>query len=159
MTGKNDWCPEVVSETIADLKHKPGPLLPILHEIQHRGGYIPAQAVPLIAEALNLSRAEVHGVISFYHDFRDTRPGHHRVQICQAEACQSVGSARLSEHARTLLGIDFDETTADGRFTLDKVYCLGNCACGPSVMIDGEVRGRVTPERFEQLMQATGGGQ
>ena len=127
---------------IGALKEKPGALLPILHGLQDSMGYIPPDTVPMIADALNLSRAEVHGVISFYHHFRQTPPGRHTIQICQAESCQAMGSAQLTAHARQCLGIEFHETTADQEFTLEPVYCLGNCACSPAVMIDEEIHGR-----------------
>lgn len=130
----------------------PGNLLPILHGIQDTLGYIPEAAVEDIAKALFLSRAEVHGVISFYHYFRETPPGKHTVHICRAESCQSMGSKGLEGHAKQLLGIDFHETTPDQQFSLEPVYCLGNCACSPAITIDNEVYGRVTPEKFDQLI-------
>ena len=144
---------QAVETAIALNKAKPGALLPILHAIQDRIGHSPPDAVPKIAFELNLSRAEVHGVISFYHYFRDTPPGRHTVQICQAESCQAMGSAQLTAHAKSCLGIDFHETTADQEFSLEPVYCLGNCACSPAVMIDEEVHGRVTHERLEKLLE------
>lgn len=143
-----------VQEAIARLKDQPGALLPILHGIQDSIGHIPPEAVPVIAKELNLSRAEVHGVVSFYHYFRQMPPGRHTLQICQAESCQAMGSAKLTEHAKRALGIEFHETTEDSQFTLEPVYCLGNCACSPAVMLDEEVHGRVTPERFDQLIDA-----
>jgi formate dehydrogenase subunit gamma len=106
----------------------------------------------VVAEGLNLSRAEVHGVVSFYHYFRHHRPGKHLVSVCQAEACQSMGAQMLTAHAKRTLGVDFNETTPNGRFTLEPIYCLGNCACSPAVMIDGKLYGRVTPERFDALI-------
>ncbi len=148
-----------VQQAIAAQKNKPGALLPILHDIQDGMGYIPPDAVPVIANALNLSRAEVHGVISFYHYFRQTPPGKHVVQICQAESCQAMGSANLTEHAKQKLGIDFHETTANGDFTLEPVYCLGNCACSPAIMVDDDVYGRVTGSRLDQLLQSVKGAQ
>lgn len=132
----------------------PGPLLQVLHAVQARLGHVPAGAVPLIAAGLNLSRAEVHGVVTFYHHFRRAVPGRHRVQICQAEACRSMHCEQLTEHAKQRLGIDFHATSADRRFTLEPVYCLGNCACAPAVMIDAELHGRVTPARFDALIAA-----
>ena len=143
---------EVVRRIAGDLKGRPGPLLEVLHAIQAQLGYVPAAAVPLIASELNLSRAEVHGVVSFYHFFRSTPPGAHTVSVCRAESCQAVGGEALAEHARQRLGVDFHETTPDGRFSLEPVYCLGNCACSPAVMIDGRLHGRVTPERFDALV-------
>jgi len=129
-----------------------GNLLPILHGIQDTLGYIPEAAVEDIAKALYLSKAEVHGVISFYHYFRETPPGKHTIHICRAESCQAMGSKALENHAKLTLGIDFHETTADQHFSLEPVYCLGNCACSPSITIDKEVYGRVTPEKFENLL-------
>lgn len=131
---------------------QPGPLLPILHAVQDAFGYIPPERVGRIAQALNLSRAEVHGVISFYHYFRQHPPGRHVLQVCRAEACQSVGCQATEAHAKKRLGVDYGATTGDGAFTLEPVYCLGNCAAGPSVMIDEHLYGRVTPARLDALI-------
>ncbi len=136
----------------ARLKGLPGALLPILHDVQGALGYIPKDAIALIAAQLNLSRAEVHGVISFYHYFRTEKPGRHVLQLCRAEACQALGAAQLEAHAKRALGVDFHGTTKDGAVTLEAVYCLGNCALGPSAMLDERVQGRVTPERFDALI-------
>ena len=144
---------EDISRIVQALKEKPGALLPILRSIQEELGYIPPEVVPTIAQELNLTRAEVHGVISFYHDFRSDVPGRHVVKICQAESCQAMGSAALTRYAKDRLGIGFHETTADEAFTLEPVYCLGNCACSPSVMLDEEIHGRVTPDRFWKILQ------
>jgi formate dehydrogenase subunit gamma len=141
-----------VRRIVEDLKGRPGPLLEVLHAIQAEIGFVPEAAVAVVADGLNLSRAEVHGVVSFYHYFRHTRPGAHTVRICQAEACQSMGAQALTAHAKRTLGIDFNATTPNGRFTLEPIYCLGNCACSPAVMIDGRLHGRVTPERFDALI-------
>jgi formate dehydrogenase subunit gamma len=143
---------ETVRRIVADLKDRPGPLIEVLHAIQAALGYVPADAVPIVAEALNLSRAEVHGVVTFYHFFRETPPGKHTVHICRAEACQSMGANGLVAHAKKRLGVDFHETTRDGVFSLEQVFCLGNCALSPAAMIDGQLYGRVTPERFDQLV-------
>jgi formate dehydrogenase subunit gamma len=143
---------KAVLDSCARLKSLPGALLPILHEVQGALGYVPKDAVPLIAHALNLSRAEIHGVITFYHYFRTEKPGRHVVQLCRAEACQAVGAAQLEAHAKRTLGIDFHGTTADGAVTLEAVYCLGNCALGPSAMLDDRLQGRVTPDRFDALI-------
>jgi formate dehydrogenase subunit gamma len=143
---------ERVRVAIAACAHLDGPLLPILHEIQKVLGWVPDAAVPLVAEALNLSRAEVHGVISFYHDFRRSPPARHALRICRAEACQSMGGERLAAHAVARLGIDFHQQTADGRVGLEPVYCLGNCAAAPAAMLDGRLVGRVTPERLDALL-------
>ena len=141
-----------VRRIVAELNGRPGPLLEVLHAVQAALGYVPEGAVPLVAEGLNLSRAEVHGVVTFYHYFRQHKPGTHTVSLCQAEACQSRGAEALALHARKKLGIDFHATTADGRFTLEPIYCLGNCACSPAALIDGELHGRLTPERLDALL-------
>lgn len=141
-----------LSRILEQLSSLEGALLPILHQVQDEFGYLPAEAVPLIASALNLSRAEVHGVISFYHEFRSEPCGRHLVQLCRAEACQAMGARNLEAHAKQRLGIDFGETTADGEVTLEPVYCLGNCACSPSVRIGDKVYARVDAQRFDQLI-------
>lgn len=133
-------------------KAMPGALLPILHAIQDELGWVPPEATPLIATALKLGRAEVHGVISFYHHFRTQAPGRHIVQICRAESCQAMGAVALEAHARKQLGIDFHDTTADGAVTLEPVYCLGNCACSPAIRVDDEIVGRVDAARFDEMM-------
>jgi formate dehydrogenase subunit gamma len=143
---------QAVSAAVAAHASRPGPLLPILHAIQERLGHVPAEAVPSVAQALNLTRAEVHGVISFYHDFRDHPPGRHLVKICRAESCQALGADALVAHAKTRLGIEFHGTTADGAITLEPVYCLGNCALSPAVLVGEDIRGRVTPEAFDALV-------
>jgi formate dehydrogenase subunit gamma len=143
----------VVDALVARFAALPGPLLPLLHAVQEEIGYIPAQAVPRIAAGLNLSRADVHGVISFYHYFRQHQPGRHVVQLCRAEACQAVNCETTEVHAKRALGVDYHGTSADGQFTLEAVYCLGNCAAGPSMMIDDKLYGRVTPARLDQLLQ------
>jgi formate dehydrogenase subunit gamma len=145
-----------VDRIVAGHADQPGALLPILHGIQKELGYIPSEAVGRIAEGLNLSRAEVHGVISFYHYFRQHRPGRHVIQLCRAEACQAMQSEATEAHARRCLGIDYHGTTTDGQFTLEAAYCLGNCAAGPSMMIDNKLFGRVTPERFDELLKEWG---
>lgn len=142
----------VIGRVLEERKDQPGALLPILHGIQDALGYVPREAVAQIALALNLSRAEIHGVVGFYHYFRTSPPGRHTVYLCRAESCQSMGANELVEHAKAKLGIDFHETTGDGAFTLEPIYCLGNCACSPAMMIDDEVYGRVTPERFEEVV-------
>ena len=144
-----------VQEITTALKDKPGALLPILHAIQDALGYVPADSVPAIAKALNLSRAEVHGVISFYHYFRDTSPGKHTIHLCRAESCQAMGGKQLEKHVKTRLGIDFHETTSDGKFSLEPVYCLGNCACSPAMQIDEEIFGRVSANRFDAVVKET----
>jgi formate dehydrogenase subunit gamma len=145
---------QTVDRIIAGHADKPGALLPILHGVQHELGYIPAELVGRIAEGLNLSRAEVHGVVSFYHFFRQHPPGKHVVQLCRAEACQAVRGEVTEAHVRKCLGTDYHGTSADGVFTLEAAYCLGNCAAGPSMMIDDQLYGRVTPARFDELLTA-----
>jgi formate dehydrogenase subunit gamma len=147
---------ETVQTIIAELKDKPGALLPILHAIQDTLGYIPEDSVPAIAQGLSLSRAEVHGVISFYHYFRDTPPGKHTIHLCRAESCQSMGSNKLEDHVKTKLGIDYHETTADGQFSLEPVYCLGNCACSPAMQIGHETYGRVSADSFDAIINDLG---
>lgn len=137
---------------------KAGALIEILHGVQGSLGFIPREAVPPIAEALNLSRAEVQGVIGFYHDFRTAPSGRSVIQVCRAEACQAMGVQDLETHIRNRLGIGYHETTPDGRFYLEPVYCLGNCACAPSLRIDDDVHARVTPSRFDELVQGGGDG-
>ncbi|HWW20182.1 MAG TPA: formate dehydrogenase subunit gamma [Steroidobacteraceae bacterium] len=147
---------DAVLDAVRLHREAPGPLLPILHAIQQRLGFIAARLVPLIAHELNLSRAEVHGVISFYHYFRQYAPGRHVIYVCRAEACQSVGARELESHAKRSLGIDFHGTSADGRYSLEAVYCLGNCACGPSMLIDRELHSHVTPDRFDAITRRGG---
>ena len=143
----------VISSIVEQQKQEPGALLPILHGIQDALGYVPREAVGMIAHGLNLSRAEVHGVLSFYHHFRTAPAGRHTVYMCRAESCQSMGASELIEHAKSRLGIGFHDTTRDGAFTLEPIYCLGNCACSPAMMIDEQVYGRVTPERFDEAVR------
>lgn len=141
-----------VDAACARLQSVPGALLPILHAVQDGLGHVPKDAVPLIAQSLNLSIAEVHGVVSFYHYFRQQKPGRRVVHLCRAEACQAVGAVELETHAKRSLGVGFHQTTADGAITLEPVYCLGNCALGPSLLIDDSLHGRVSPLRFDELM-------
>lgn len=152
MNKSQEWSLQSIQTEINALHHKPGALLPILHALQDRFGFIPPDAVPLIAESLQQTRAEVHGVISFYHHFRTTPPGRNVVQICRAEACQAVGARQLESHAKARLGVDYHQTTSDQEITLEAAYCLGNCACGPSIRVNDSVRGRVTPEAFDALV-------
>ena len=143
---------DTVRRIVTDLKGRPGPLLEVLHAIQAALGYVPEGAVSLVAQGLNISRAEVHGVVTFYHYFRRTPPGKHVVSLCRAEACKALGADALAEHAKRKLGVDFHETTADGEFSLEPIYCLGNCACSPAAMVDGRLYGRLTPERFDEML-------
>jgi formate dehydrogenase subunit gamma len=119
-----------------------GPLLPILHAVQGAFGHVPDTAVPQIAKALQMTKAEVHGVISFYHDFRAAPAGRHVLKLCRAEACQTMGADAVAGRIKAALGIDWHETTPDGRVTLEPVFCLGLCACGPAAMVDGRLVGR-----------------
>lgn len=131
---------------------RPEELLEILHEIQDSRGFIAEDVIPVIARLLNLSRADVHGVVTFYHDFKRAPHGRHVIKICRAESCQAMDGRRLCTHAEKRLGTGFGQTTADGKFTLEAVYCLGNCALSPAIMIDGRVYGRVNQSRFDELL-------
>jgi formate dehydrogenase subunit gamma len=141
-----------VENIIDTLKNKEGALLPILHKIQKEIGYIPPEAIERIAKKLQQTPAEIHGVISFYHQFRIKPVGEHKIQVCRAEACQARGSRELEQHAKDYLAIDYHETTPDNQFSLDSVYCLGNCATGPNIRINDELYGRVTNKKFEQIL-------
>jgi formate dehydrogenase subunit gamma len=148
----NGWDKSAVAAIAQELKGEPGALLLILRRIQDEIGWIPQQSVPIIADALNLSRAEVHGVASFYHDFRHKPPGRHVLRLCRAESCQAMGAAALARYLKERLGIDFGQTTADGNITLDGVYCLGNCACSPAATVNGDLYGRVNPASLDRLI-------
>jgi formate dehydrogenase subunit gamma len=130
-----------------------GPLLPILHAVQHEWGHVPEPAIPVIAQALNLGRAEVHGVVSFYHDFRGSPAGRAVIKVCAAEACQAVGGRDLATATLQAFGLSAYGTTPDGRVTVEPVYCLGLCACGPAAMVDGALKGRATPEMLKDAVQ------
>jgi formate dehydrogenase subunit gamma len=142
----------LVQGIIATHRNVQGAALPILQAVQEAIGYVPEDAIPAIAEALNVTRAEMHGVVTFYHDFRREAAGRHVLKLCRAEACQSAGGNIISERIRRKLGIGFGETSADGRVTLDAVYCLGLCATAPSAMLDGKVIGRIDPERADRIV-------
>ena len=144
------------SQIISQFGAKPELLIQILHAFLERYGHIPKEAVSQLADELNLSRADVHGVVSFYHDFRTEPPGEHVVKICQAEACQAMGSRALTEHAEQALGIAMHQTTDDGKVTLEPVYCLGNCACSPAIMIDEKVYGRVDGDKLDRILADSG---
>ncbi|WP_206021088.1 formate dehydrogenase subunit gamma [Antarcticimicrobium luteum] len=133
-----------------------GPLLPILHAIQSACGYVPQMAVPMIADALNITAAEVHGVMSFYHDFREVPAGRHVVRICRAEACQAMGGTALAEATLARLGLEWHGTTANGVVTIEPVYCLGLCACAPAAMVDDRVVGRVDAARMDAILTEAG---
>lgn len=141
-----------VEEILNAHKGMEGPLLPILHAIQAEFGYVPQAALPIIAQDLNLSRAEVHGVMSFYHDFRENPAGNHVLKLCRAEACKSMGADRVAAHAQKELGIEWHETTKDGNVTLEPVFCLGLCACGPAAIVDGKLVGRVDEAKVSAII-------
>jgi formate dehydrogenase subunit gamma len=149
---QNGFDPAAVEAIASRLKDRPGALMLILHEVQDCFGYIPRDGVPIIANALNLSRAEVHGVATFYHDFRREPPGRNLIRLCRAESCQAMGAVALADHVRGRLGIDFGETTSDGAFTLEPVYCLGNCGCSPAIVVNDDLYGRVDAARFDELV-------
>jgi formate dehydrogenase subunit gamma len=142
----------ILEGLIAKYRNLPGPLMPLLHAIQDNIGYVPASSYPLISKALNISVAEVHGVVTFYHHFRTSPSGRHILQVCRAESCQAMGSTALEAHAKKCLNVDYHETTSDATITLEPVYCLGNCALSPAVMLDGEVYGKVSAEDLEALI-------
>ena len=143
---------ERMHEILARHRDTEGALLPILHAVQAEFGHVPEAALPVLAKALNLSRAEVHGVVSFYHDFREKPAGAHVVKLCRAEACQAVGADGVAAHAREALGIDWHGTTPDGKVTLEPVFCLGLCACGPAAIVDGKLHGRVDTTRLDAIL-------
>jgi formate dehydrogenase subunit gamma len=140
----------------AEHGNAPDQLIEILHKLQAQLGFVPEAAIPPLAEALNLSRAEVHGVVTFYHDFRREPAGRHVLKMCRAEACQANGCEALVERAEGRLGIACGDTSADGRVTLEPVYCLGLCATGPSAMLDGKVVGRLTAAKLDALLKGAG---
>ena len=151
MLHSSDWDPALGGSIIEAHAARPGALLPMLHALQAEFGCIPEPAVRMAAEALNLSRADVHGVVSFYHDFRAEPPGRHVMLVCRAEACQAMGGARLAQNLLDRLGIAWGETTIDGRLTVSPTYCLGLCACAPAALLDGEPAGRLRPGMLEAL--------
>ena len=146
------WDAERGAEIIAEHAHLEGATLVILHALQDAFGYVPEQAIPMVAEALNLSRAEVHGVFTFYHDFRHQSAGRHVLKLCRAEACQAAGGDALAARAEAKLGVAIGNTTADDRVTLEPIYCLGLCATAPSAMLDGRVVGRLDEARLDALV-------
>jgi formate dehydrogenase subunit gamma len=146
------WDADRAGSRIRELAHLPGALLPILHALQDEFGYIDSEAIPLVAEALNISKAEVHGVISFYHDFHRHPTGRHVLKICRAESCQAMGCDKTIQHVEKRLGVKLGETTLDGDFTIEQVFCLGLCALSPTVMMDGKPYGRVSPQVADMLM-------
>jgi len=150
-----DYNKDVATEIIQGFDNRPEMLVQLLHAFMDRFGWISSDAIRQLADELNLSRADVHGVVSYYHDFRTSPAGKHVVKICEAEACQSMGSRELSEHAKKSLGLDMHES--NDNVTLEPVYCLGNCACSPAVMIDGKTFGRVSASRFDEIVAAMDG--
>ncbi|MEV6283138.1 NAD(P)H-dependent oxidoreductase subunit E [Kribbella sp. NPDC051770] len=144
--------PQRVREIATERRRMRGALMPILHAVQEEFGWVSQTDVPVIADVLNLSVAEVHGVVTFYRDFRREPGGRTTVRICQAEACRSVGGVELADHAKRTTGLGFGETTYDGRLTVDEVFCLGNCALGPAVQVGDKVHGRVTPARLDAIL-------
>ncbi|HUD85590.1 MAG TPA: formate dehydrogenase subunit gamma [Xanthobacteraceae bacterium] len=149
------WSAERTAQIIAEHRGLEGPLLPILHALQETFGYIDQAAEPMIAEALNISRAEVHGVFTFYHDFRSEPAGRHVLKLCRAEACQAAGGDALAARAQRRLGIAFGDTTADGRVTLKPIYCLGLCSISPSAMIDDRIVGRLDEKKLDAIIAET----
>lgn len=141
-----------IAEVIERHVRMDGAALPMLHAIQEAFGYVPEQAVPMVAQALNRSRAEIHGVVTFYHDFREAPAGRHVVKVCRAEACQSMGGEAVAARIQRQLGIGWGETSPDGRVTLEPIYCLGLCACAPSAMVDGELVGRLDDEAADAIV-------
>jgi formate dehydrogenase subunit gamma len=150
------WSEAQANDIIRRHAGREGALLPILHDVQAEFGHIPPPAVPFIAHALNLTRAEVHGVVSFYHDFRDKPVGRHVLKLCRAEACQSVDGEKLAQQVLDRFGLEWGGTTPDGRLTVEATYCLGLCASGPSGMLDGEVMGRLTPASIDDIAREVG---
>lgn len=146
------WNEQRAAEIIAAYRRDEGPALPILHALQAAFGHVPEKAVRMVADALNVTRAEMHGVVTFYHDFRRQVPGAHVLKLCQAEACQATGARELAKHASQKLGVAMGETTPDARVTLEPVYCLGLCATAPSAMLDGRVVGRLDETRLDALL-------
>ena len=142
-----------VEDILARHQGREGPLLPVLHDVQAEFCHVPQTALPVIAKALNLSRAEVHGVVTFYHDFRETPAGRHVVKLCRAEACKAMGADDVAAHAKARLGLDWHETSADGTVTLEPVFCLGLCACGPAAIVDGKLMGRIDNAAIDALVE------
>jgi formate dehydrogenase subunit gamma len=146
------WDAAVAERVIREKSTLPGATMPILHALQQTFGYVDKAAIPIIADILNVSQADIVGVVSFYHDFRETPAGRHTLRLCRAEACQSLGADDLVASVSESLGIEDGQTTPDGNVTLQEVFCLGNCALSPAMMLDGKVYGRVTTERIEKLL-------
>ena len=154
MAAYEPWSEDRAEAIIASHAGEEGATLPILHELQAAFGFVPAEAVPLVAHALNLTRAEVHGVVSFYHEYRRHRPGRHILHLCRAEACQALGCGSLAAHVRSRLNIGWHETTSDGAMTLEPVFCLGLCAIGPAALLDGQPLARLDAARIEAALDS-----
>jgi formate dehydrogenase subunit gamma len=146
-----EWNLDVAKMTVQEFRGRTGGVMLALHKIQEIFGYVDDSAMPMLGKVFNLTRAEIHGVTSFYHDFKRSKPGTYTVKVCQAEACQAMGSEKLTTDIKAFLGVDFHETTANGEFTLEPVYCLGNCACSPNIMVDKQTYGRVSIDGFKTL--------
>ena len=152
MQKNHQWDSQRARAIIAEHQDREGPLLPILHALQEEFGYIDREAEPIIADALNISRAEVHGVVTFYHDFREKPAGRHVLKLCRAEACQAAGGDALAAQAQARLGVRLGNTTADGQVTVEAVYCLGLCSVSPSAMLDGRIVGRLDEKKLDRLL-------
>ncbi len=153
MTRPEIWDELLAMETVTALKDLPGACIPIFHALQEEFGYVDQRAIPMVADALNLSKAEVVGVLNFYHDFRQEPPGNHILRLCRAEACQAMGADALIHDVESKLGAKLGETTADGEVTLEQVFCLGNCALSPAASWDGKMLGRVNVGRVSTLLE------
>ena len=156
MSTQEPWSEERTRAIVSNHTHLEGPLMPILHAVQEAFGFVPEEAVPVIAKELNLSRAEVHGVVTFYHDFRREPAGRTVLKVCRAEACQAMGCESLVKHAEDRLGVECGGTTADGRVTLETIYCLGLCATAPSAMVDGKIVGRLDAAKLDKILAEAG---
>lgn len=155
-TNPEPWNEATAREVVSGFASVKGGLMPALHALQDRFGYVPKPAVSLLADVFNISRADVYGVVTFYHDFREAPAGRHVLKLCRAEACQSVGAVALAEAAKKELGLDWGETSADGRWTLEPVFCLGLCACGPAALLDGEPKARLDDAGLKALIAEAG---
>lgn len=156
MSTQEPWSEERTRAIVSNHTHLEGPLMPILHAVQEAFGFVPEEAVPVIAKELNLSRAEVHGVVTFYHDFRREPAGRTVIKVCRAEACQAMGCETLVKHVEDRLGVECGGTSADGRVTLETIYCLGLCATAPSAMVDGRIVGRLDAAKLDKILAEAG---
>jgi formate dehydrogenase subunit gamma len=156
MAEYESWNEDRARDVIAAVAVEEGRALPILHALQEVFGCVPLEAEPVVAAALNITRAEVHGIVTFYHEFRRTPPGRHVLRLCRAEACQAVGGDAVGARLRSALAIDWHETSGDGAITLEPVFCLGLCATGPAGLLDGEPVGRLTAARVERMLETLG---